>query len=113
MTDGPIDIRLVTAHYGDGSLHEILASFVEELQELVPAIALEVKRGDNDAVAKLAHQLKGLVSVLSAHDLSETALRLELACRNGKAEEIQVQTEKLVNSKDELIIFINNFLLSE
>ncbi|MBX9670157.1 MAG: response regulator, partial [Candidatus Obscuribacterales bacterium] len=113
LVDAPIDIRAVTRHYGEGSLHEILASFAEELQELVPAIALEVKRGDADTVAKLAHQLKGLVSVLSADEISETAVRLEQACRNGKVKEIEAQTEKLVNSKNGLISFINNFLLSE
>jgi len=106
----PLDIEKVVKFYGKNSLNEILASFVDELEELVPSIVDEVKRGGYETVARLAHQLKGLVAVLSAAELGEIAKRLEMACREGRVADIKTQTDEMVRSKKELISFINNFL---
>ncbi len=106
----PLDIEKVTKFYGKNSLNEILSSFMEELEDLVPAIVDEVKRGDNDSVARLAHQLKGLVAVLSASHLGDIARKLEKACREGRDAEIKIQTEEMIRSKKDLVNYINNFL---
>ena len=107
-----LDIEMVIEHYGKNSLREILTSFIDELEELVPAIVLEVKNGDVEMVGRLAHQLKGLVSVLSATQMNEIALKLEAACRESKIVDIKEHTGDLVRAKQTLITFINHFLAS-
>jgi len=107
-----LDIQTVVDHYGQNSLHEILSSFIDELEELVPSIVSEVKNGDSEMVGRLAHQLKGLVAVLSAKQMSEIALKLEQACRDGRTHEIAYHTRELVRAKTELVNFINKFLVS-
>lgn len=107
-----LDIETVIEHYGPNSLREILTSFIDELEELVPAIVAEVKNGDYEMVGRLAHQLKGLVAVLSAARMSDLALKLESACREARAQAIADYTNDLVRAKKNLITFINNFLSS-
>lgn len=107
-----LDIETVIEHYGRNSLREILTSFIDELEELVPAIVAEVKNGDYEMVGRLAHQLKGLVAVLSAAKMSELAFKLEFACREARTQDIADYTNELVRSKKNLITFINNFLSS-
>lgn len=107
-----LDIEMVIEHYGKNSLREILTSFIDELEELVPAIVVEVKNGDIEMVGRLAHQLKGLVSVLSATQMNEIALRLEAACRESRSVDIAAHTGDLVRAKQNLIAFINHFLAS-
>lgn len=110
LKDPPLDIEKVIKFYGKNSLNEILSSFMDELEDLVPAIVDEVKRGNNDSVARLAHQLKGLVAVLSAAQLGDVAKKLEIACREGRDADIKRQTDEMVRSKKDLVNFINNFL---
>jgi PAS domain S-box-containing protein len=105
-----LDIDKVVEYYGQNCLHEILSSFIEELDDLVSAIVNEVKRGNHESVARLAHQLKGLVSVLSANELSELAVKLEMACDERRDAEVKTQTAEMVRSKKDLVNFINNFL---
>lgn len=111
--DSPLlDIEMVIEHYGKNSLREILTSFIDELEELVPAVVVEVKNGDIEMVGRLAHQLKGLASVLSATKMNEIALSLEAACRESRSEDITEHAGELVRAKQSLIAFINQFLAS-
>jgi HPt (histidine-containing phosphotransfer) domain-containing protein len=107
-----MDIEMVVEHYGKNSLREILTSFIDELEELVPSVILEVKNGDIEMVGRLAHQLKGLASVLSATKMNEIALNLEAACREARSEDVTQYAGELVRAKQSLITFINQFLAS-
>ncbi len=108
----PIDIEKLTQHYGEEFLSEILSSFSEELTSLTTAISVEVKRGNIDQVEHLAHQLKGLLAVLAAGEICDTAVRLEHASRDHKSSQMAEEAEKLMHSRDVVISFINNFLAS-
>lgn len=109
-TSDPVDINVITAHYGRDSLVEILSSFRDEVEIVVPNLLEEVKAGQLGNAASLAHQLKGLVAVLSAHKLEWATMRLENACFGGDLKLVKEEAENVKKKAFEVISFINNFL---
>lgn len=106
----PVDINMITSHYGRDSLVEILGSFRDEVEIVVPNLLEEVKAGELGHAASLAHQLKGLVAVLSAHKLEWATIRLESACFGGDLKLVKEEAENVKRKAVEVISFINNFL---
>lgn len=106
----PVDINVITSHYGRDSLVEILGSFRDEVEIVVPNLLEEVKVGELGNAASLAHQLKGLVAVLSAHKLEWATIRLENACFGGDLKLVKEEAENVKKKAFEVVSFINNFL---
>jgi CheY-like chemotaxis protein/HPt (histidine-containing phosphotransfer) domain-containing protein len=107
----PIDISSIERHYGKNSVAEILKSFIDELNEILPALVIEVKRGELAGAARSAHQLKGLLSVLSAKEMSDLARSFEHACQDERRDDVAAMLTILLRSGEKLTKFINNYLL--
>lgn len=66
-----------------GLMDDLLSSFRRELEEAMSAMAAAVPAADTEAVARLAHTLKGSAGSFGARSLATGAKALELACREG------------------------------
>jgi HPt (histidine-containing phosphotransfer) domain-containing protein len=62
---------------------EIIGLFCAETPEVLAALRQAIARGDSQAVAHMAHSLKGTVGSFGAHAALEAALRLETLGQSG------------------------------
>lgn len=63
--------------YGADGCREILESFVDESKKLMSQLKSAETSGDNKECARLAHQFKGLASVVTDEEMINTSLTLE------------------------------------
>jgi CheY-like chemotaxis protein len=78
-------------------LRELVETFFEEYPELLSQIREAIAHGDNTALMRAAHTLKGSVGVFATKPAFEAALKLEMMGRNGDlahAEEAYAVLEK-------------------
>lgn len=69
---------------------EILKDFRDTTREDISELRLAWRHGDQSAVARQAHRIKGSSLTVGASDLSETAQRLERAARDGDAASLEI-----------------------
>ncbi|MGL4601067.1 MAG: Hpt domain-containing protein [Plesiomonas sp.] len=74
---------------GDEVLIDIIQVYLIELDEHIMQMTSTHDAGDFIALGKLAHCIKSSSGSLGAKDLYQSALRLEMHCRNGEIEESQ------------------------
>jgi HPt (histidine-containing phosphotransfer) domain-containing protein len=63
--------------YGADGCQEILESFIDESKKLISQLKAADTGGDNKECARLAHQFKGLASVVTHEEMIATSLTLE------------------------------------
>lgn len=75
---------------GDEDLGELVEMYVDEMPDRVQALAECFQAKDLDALARLAHQLKGASGSYGFMQISNVAAQLELALKNNmSAEEVE------------------------
>jgi HPt (histidine-containing phosphotransfer) domain-containing protein len=75
---------LLTHLDGDRDLLQKLVSlFLADAPKKLDAMRLAVESNDTESLSKLAHTMKGAVSNFSSEAVTDTALRLETAARQG------------------------------
>lgn len=95
--DGPIDLQdLLQRCLGRVDLVErILLKFQGALQCDLKALETALDAEDADAVAHIAHRLKGASLSVAAHGLKEHAQRIEASASRQRLEEMQVYVAQL------------------
>jgi HPt (histidine-containing phosphotransfer) domain-containing protein len=84
--DEPALLELVG---GDATLmHDILTACEQELRRLTQELDGSIAQGNVGNARGLAHTLKGALANVRAHDASQAAKQLELACGKKGATEI-------------------------
>lgn len=73
---------LVEAAGVDGA-REILETFWRSTTNLLESLTAQVSENTLDAAARTAHAVKGSAANVGAQRLSETASRIEAACKSG------------------------------
>jgi len=73
---------LVAAAGVDGA-REILDAFWRSTADLLEALATQIAENTMDVAAQTAHAVKGSAANVGAQRLSQTAARIEEACKNG------------------------------
>lgn len=82
---------------GDAFLRELLCEFVASMDAYIPTLRQAAARGDADAVARSAHAFRSSSASMGAKQLSEMAMRIELAGRSGTLEGIPEAIEVLAD----------------
>jgi PAS domain S-box-containing protein len=72
-----------------GILKELIEVFFEECPKLMDEIRETMASGDNTALRRAAHTLKGTADIFSAKNVVETALKLEMMARDEKLDGIE------------------------
>ena len=102
------------AQYGDDPefLIEIVSLFIEEMDGLLEeGEAARVTR-DADALAKIAHRLKGVLGQMTAEEGQHAALAVELAGKAEDLKDIDQLWDRLVAATDRLRPRLEDFLPS-
>ncbi|WP_018125875.1 Hpt domain-containing protein [Desulfovibrio oxyclinae] len=84
---------------GDSELAaELLDAYLEDSPKRRDTLAQAVETGDMDGAAKAAHSLKGMSGVVRATRLSEMALSIEMAAKEGREDYLREQFEQFDSS---------------
>ena len=93
--DGRIDLYSSLAD--DPDLGDLVAIYVEEMPERIENILSRARAGDWNALAAIAHQLKGSAGSHGFHQLTGAATAVERAIRNRQGEtEVRAALDALV-----------------
>ena len=68
---------------------ELVIAFLEDGPKRMAAFNEALEAADAESVSKLAHSLKGMSGVVHASALSDMALEMEYAARNGKLSSVR------------------------
>jgi polar amino acid transport system substrate-binding protein len=109
-TTPPIDLIKLKELYGEGSLSELLESFVAEAQKLYASCLEKIKEKDDRALVAEAHTLKGLCAVMTAEDLEKLSLAVEQAGRTSSWEQAAETCKRLGTDLNVVTNFINHLL---
>ncbi len=80
---GLLQISSLREMYGESSLKEIVGLFRDEADKLLEELSGSLENRDGRALSLVAHQLKGLASVMTASQMSELSLQLEKTAPAG------------------------------
>lgn len=95
---------------GDNELAaELLDAYLEDSPKRRDTLAQAVENGDLDGAAKAAHSLKGMSGVVRASRLSDMALSMEMAAKEGREEQLREQFEQFDSSFDAAIGEMKDF----
>ncbi|MFL6416005.1 MAG: Hpt domain-containing protein [Bryobacteraceae bacterium] len=83
-------------------LDEIIGLFLEESGSQVQQMQICLQSENFDALAKLAHTLKGSLGTLHAHRARANAQALEVAATRGMTEDCRAGLDRLMTDLDEL-----------
>lgn len=84
------------------ALSELVAMFLEDAREQIARLKAALESGDAEGVGKASHSLKGAASNVSAVRLTELALGIEEASREGRLDGVE---ERLSLLERELALF--------
>lgn len=87
---------LIAAAGVDGA-REIVDAFRRSTEELLEALSAQLRRRDFGAATATAHAVKGSAANVGARRLSQSAAKLEVACRQGSGDGIQDLLDALRN----------------
>lgn len=106
------DINLLKEHYQD-DVFEILASFNKEVVQFIPKLENSIASGDWSSLAYDAHQLKGLLAILSIEQIESIVNKFVEEAREGRGKEAKASFEVLEVELSKLVNYINNLLKSQ
>jgi len=104
-----VDLVLMKEHYGE-DIEDILISLKDEIEALMPILEGHVASGALDMAGSVAHQLKGLVSVLCLSDLEELVNNVHQEARSGNIKRTALLVQELNVKSDSVIKYINKLL---
>ncbi|MCA9804165.1 MAG: PAS domain S-box protein, partial [Cyanobacteria bacterium HKST-UBA02] len=104
-----VDLALMKEHYGE-DIEDILISLKDEIEALMPLLEGHVASGALEMAGSVAHQLKGLVSVLCLSDLEELVNNIHQEARSGNIKRTAILVQELNVKSDSVIKYINKLL---
>jgi PAS domain S-box-containing protein len=94
---------------GDESLmKQVVENFLADMPQQLADIEEAGREGERDAIAKLAHKIKGASANMAAEEMSACAQQLEQAAKEGDQEKFHELIEQLSHSFQRLITVLNN-----
>ena len=86
--EGPVDLAVALRWLGGDQalLRELVGIFVDDGPKRLEALREAMKAADVQQLEQVAHSLKGSAAILGAARLQESALALEEAAHDGRAE---------------------------
>ncbi len=91
--------RIRSAYEGDADMMEIVREFAAELPARIARIEELLCAGEEEELARLAHQLKGAGGGYGFPQITETAAALEQAVKSGATDsEIKDRAEALTQT---------------
>jgi HPt (histidine-containing phosphotransfer) domain-containing protein len=87
-TEGPVDLAVALRWLGgdQGLLRELVGIFIDDGPKRLKALREAMTASDVQQLEQVAHSLKGSAAILGASRLQESALALEEAAHDGRAE---------------------------
>ena len=87
-TERPVDLAVALRWLGgdQGLLRELVGIFVDDGPKRLEALRAAMTAADVQQLEQVAHSLKGSAAILGAARLQESALALEEAAHDGRAE---------------------------
>ncbi|MBI4532561.1 MAG: PAS domain S-box protein [Candidatus Melainabacteria bacterium] len=95
-----IDLHALENLYGQGALAEILHMFIREGRVLLSEVGYVLERQDNKRLSQVAHQLKGLCSVMTCNQMEKLSQDLEQAANQRNWQQASTITQLLAQSLD-------------
>jgi CheY-like chemotaxis protein/HPt (histidine-containing phosphotransfer) domain-containing protein len=99
----PAALERLRATMGAGFLDELLATFVDDAQELVGTMRRALGAGDVDALRRAAHSLKSNAASFGAMTLSTQARDLETLARSGVLDGAAPRVERLAGECERVV----------
>lgn len=90
----------------DAFVGEILATFAKDLGLRLGELDEAVAEADADAIARVAHKLKGAALTVGADAIRETAAALEVAGRGNALDDVGVLRQQLAQAIDAALGYI-------
>ena len=86
--EGPVDLAVALRWLGgdQGLLRELVGIFIDDGPKRLEALREAMTASDVQQLEQVAHSLKGSAAILGASRLQESALALEEAAHDGRAE---------------------------
>jgi two-component system, sensor histidine kinase and response regulator len=95
---------------GDKSLLcDMIGFFLEDSPRMRETLRQSHQAGDFPTLHRTAHSLKGLAANFDAHSVIEASRDLEDAAKNGEADAIPALLDRVDNTCDELVPFLENY----
>ncbi len=105
---------IYNTHGQSSTLLKLLRLFRSEQRAFVDQMAAALAEGDHTTATRLAHTLKGISATLGAHDIAESAKRLESECRNqAEASVIEAALKPLAAQLTELLDHLDTLDLEQ
>jgi two-component system sensor histidine kinase/response regulator len=105
---GPSDAELLARFDGDGELlRELAGIFLQECPKMLDDLRAALRAGDNKAVERAAHTLKGSVGNFAMPRPWETAQRLELLAKSGQLS----GAEDILHALEQQLVLFNQILV--
>jgi two-component system sensor histidine kinase/response regulator len=102
----PIDFARLSEIYGDEEVNEILQLFVPEAERLLQSSEEAIANQDSKTLQSIAHQLKGLTASVAAAEMAEASHKLEIATKSSDWQTASAMQEKLRNSYQRVLQFV-------
>ena len=104
MSDSPVDKEALfdVVDEDPAFLKTLINTFLDDCETYMSALRTAVEEGDEDALEKEAHGLKGAVANLQAEPAREAARRLEELGRSGAVGEADRALDRLETEIDRL-----------
>lgn len=108
MSNQPLDIKALTATYGEDGCTEILTLFVKEVGDLLSLSANHISAKDSNGLARTGHQLKGLSTFIMSSEMEDLSRRLEDCAPSGDWDNARTLLDRLYKFYDSVKDFINS-----
>lgn len=94
----------------DELARELLSAFLEDCPKRLASLRKALAEDDAGASAKLAHSLKGMCGVVRVDRLSELALNMEYAAREGRLDAVRKQFADFTETVDQAVLEMNAYI---
>jgi len=88
---------------------ELIAAFLEDCPQRAQSLVEALNTGDAVMASKMAHSLKGMCGVVRADVLSDLALDMELAAREGQLDSVREQYAVFSKYLEQVYIQLKEF----
>jgi HPt (histidine-containing phosphotransfer) domain-containing protein len=111
----PADLPTALARMRDdkGLMCDMIGFFLEDSPRMLQTLRESHQAGDYATLHRTAHSLKGLVANFDAHASIEASRDLEDAAKNEEADAIPALLDRVDNTCDELVPFLEAYRKSE
>lgn len=90
-----LDYEKFRGRFNEMQAKQLLTVFLADTESKLPELSSLAAKKDLDALAKLAHSIKGAASMIFAESLAQVAKELEAAGKAGNSEAVDAPAERL------------------